>query len=321
MLNFLRAIPAVLIGLAACSSSSSNEASSPPGIARPHDNTIVPAPACTNLVAQPSEKAWTLVVDGVTRTFVVNTPAKYNPSSAMPLVFNFHGFQINPALEEWLTQMRKKAESAGFVLVYPEGTGSPLGFNGGHCCGEAAAKKVDDVKFTAMMIDTLQKELCIDKRRIFATGMSNGGFLSYRLACEMSSVIAAIGPVGATMGVDTCNPTRAVPVIAFNGTADPLVSYYNAGSLTEGPVPSTIAGWVKRDQCSPTPKETFRDHDSHCDTYSSCAGGAEVVACTIDGGGHTWPGGSVVPGDYGVTTKYLSANDAMWAFFEKHPLP
>jgi polyhydroxybutyrate depolymerase len=106
----------------------------------------------------------------------------------------------------------------------------------------------------------------------------------------------------------------------FHGTADPLVPYTGSPGLSFPPVPDTFAGWAMRDGCTGMPAETFRMNDSHCSTYAQCKDGATVTLCTVDGGGHTWPGGLPVP-SLGYTTPFLSATDAMWDFFMKHPLP
>jgi polyhydroxybutyrate depolymerase len=177
---------------------------------------------------------------------------------------------------------------------------------------------VDDVGFTRAILDTAESMLCIDTKRIFVTGMSNGGFMSHRLGCELADRIAAIAPVAGVLGVTPCTPSRPMPVMHFHGTADTLVPYN--GDPTNGfiSVPDSFAGWAMRDQCQGTPVETFNKVDSSCSSYTNCAGGAEVTLCTVQNGGHTWPGGPTIP--YGYTTPYLNATDAMWTFFAAHPL-
>src|SRR5262249_1700886 len=127
-------------------------------------------------------------------------------------------------------------------------------------------------------------------------------------------------PVAGVVGVSTCAPARPVPVMHFHGTLDAVVPYNGDAALGFIPVATSIAGWAVRDACSGIPVETFRNADAQCSTYQTCAARSEVVLCTIDGGGHTWPGGLPVP-TLGWTTPNLSATDAMWDFFMKHPLP
>jgi polyhydroxybutyrate depolymerase len=266
---------------------------------------------------------WAVEVGGRERNFVVHVPRSYDPRTPTPLVFNFHGFTMNPKLEDWLTDMAAKADAARFVVVYPAGVGSPSSFNAGSCCGDAKRDGVDDVAFTRAMLDRLEADLCIDPRRVFATGMSNGGFMAHRLACEMSDRIAAIAPVAGVNGAPTCDVTRAVPVLDFHGTSDPTVPY--AGLPKEGwpSVAASTDAWVKRDGCREQGTVTLAAGSVTCETHGECRDGAEVTLCTVQGGGHTWPGGSTVPffAGQGSTNHDVVADDLIWSFFEKHPMP
>jgi polyhydroxybutyrate depolymerase len=270
------------------------------------------------LAPQPLDSTWTIQVGGTGRTANVHIPSQYDPTSATPLVLNFHGYTSDAAQESLLSSMTKKADTAGFIAVHPEGTQNS--WNAGACCGAAQDQKIDDVAFAGALIDQLESRLCVDRRRVFATGMSNGGFLSHRLACELSSRIAAVAPVAGVLGISACNPSRPMPVLEFHGTLDPLVPYGGSSTLGFPSVPDTFAGWALRDGCTGQPTETYRNVDAHCSTYSTCSGGATVSLCTVDGGGHTWPGGIPIPG-LGYTTPNLSATDAMWDFFVRHPMP
>jgi polyhydroxybutyrate depolymerase len=273
---------------------------------------------CTGKTAQPLDKTWTITSSGVSRTANVHVPVSYDPTQPTPVVLNFHGFTSDATQQAFLTQMTPKADAEGFIVVYPQGLNDS--WNAGACCGQSASSKVDDVRFVSDLLDALAAQICVDAKRVFATGMSNGGFLSHRLACELSDRIAAVAPVAGVLGIPTCAPPRAVPVMHFHGTADPLVPYYGSPTLGFVSVPDTFSGWSARDACSGSPVETYRNNDSHCSTYETCGAGATVTLCTVDGGGHTWPGGTPVP-SLGYTTPNLSATDAMWAFFTKHPLP
>jgi polyhydroxybutyrate depolymerase len=178
---------------------------------------------------------------------------------------------------------------------------------------------VDDIGFVRDLLATADDRLCVDDARIYSTGMSNGGFLSHRIGCELSDRIAAIAPVAGVNGMTSCAPSRPVPLMHFHGTADPLVPYTGSTSLGFISVPDSFAAWGARDGCTGDPVETFRNGDSHCATYQQCGAGADVTPCTVDNGGHTWPGGLPVP-SLGNTTTDLNATDAMWTFFEAHPL-
>lgn len=296
-------------------------ASPPSADASPPD--VLSQPTCEGRAAQPRDKTWSVEVGKTTRTFAVHVPPSYDPRKAAPLVLNFHGYNMSGALEEWLTFMGKKADAEGFVLVYPEGTGNPLSFNAGACCGDAMKQGVDDVAFTTKILDSLEAELCIDAKRVYAAGMSNGGFMSHRLGCEMSSRIAAIAPVAGVNGTADCKPTRPVSVLHFHGTDDPTIPYEGKASSGWPSARDTVKSWADRDGCTGDPVETFAKDDVRCLTYKTCREGAEVTLCTVDKGGHTWPGGSIVPPEVkqGSTTQTISANDAMWEFFKKHPMP
>jgi polyhydroxybutyrate depolymerase len=273
---------------------------------------------CSGKSAAPLDQTLTVMSKGTTRTAHVHVPASYDPKRATPVVLNFHGYTSNAPEEELLTVMTPKADKEGFIVVYPDGLGGS--WNAGTCCGTSMSTNVDDVAFVADLLDAMETELCVDTRRVFATGMSNGGFLSHRLACELSTRIAAVAPVAGVLAPPTCDAKRAVPVMHFHGTADMLVPYGGDATMGIPSVADTIAGWAARDGCTGEPLETFRKGDAHCTTHGACAEGAEVTLCTIDNGGHTWPGGTPIVA-LGNTSTNLSATDAMWTFFLAHPMP
>jgi polyhydroxybutyrate depolymerase len=276
-----------------------------------------PAPACQGKEKLTGDIDWTIHQ----RTVHVHVPASYDPAKRIPVVLDFHGFSSNGSEQATYAGMNTKAESAGFIAVHPEGTGIPQGWNAGICCGAPSALGTKDVELVAAIIDELANKVCLDDKRVFATGLSNGGFLSHRLACELSSRIAAIAPVAGVLGIATCNPPRPVPVMQFHGTGDTLVPYY--GNIATGfpSVASTIEDWAERNGCTDEPKSSFDKDDTHCVTQSQCNAGAEVTLCTIDAGGHTWPGSSLNLPTFGKTTQAIKATDAMWDFFQKHPMP
>jgi polyhydroxybutyrate depolymerase len=264
---------------------------------------------------------------GLDRQFDLYVPSNYRSVKPAPLVFNFHGFTADPESQDRLSGMSLLAEDAGFILATPKGTGNEeaLGWNAGDCCGQAALANVDDVAFTSDMIDWISAEYCVDPSRIYATGISNGAFMSYRLACELSNRIAAIGPVAGVLVTDPCVPSRPVPVMAFNGTADLLV-WYDGGMFES--VPHSIASWSVRNGCSREMEGVYKKGKVTCESYKKCKEGATVELCTIYDGGHTWPGGvdmsSLLPLTYGIegeTTRDINASRAMWKFFKEHPRP
>lgn len=259
----------------------------------------------------------TVSMGTVTRSFRVYAGRRYDPTRPAMLVLNFHGFTSNAAQQERYANMPALADARGFVVASPEGLDAS--WNAGRCCGLSMARGVDDVAFVRRVIDTVSEEFCIDPHRVFATGMSNGGFLSHRLACELSDRIAAIAPVAGVIGVPRCAPRRAVPVFQFHGTLDPLVPYQGGGLQGFDSVADTMRGWAERNGCAPSPMEFLRRGIVHCERWSGCREGAAVQLCTVDGGGHTWPGALPIP-VFGLTTHEISASEMMLDFFERHPM-
>ncbi len=266
-------------------------------------------------MAQPVDATWNLTVNGVMRSANVHVPASYDPSKPTPVLLNIHGLAGDPVGEATITHMIAKSDAEGFIAVHPKGTGSPLSWNGGYCCSPAAASGIDDTAFISALIDKLESDLCVDPDRVFAAGMSNGGYMSYRLACELSDRIAAIGPVAGVLGISECHPSRPLPVFHVHGTSDPLV-FYNGGNGQES-VAQTIDFFVQNNGCTTT-ATTYQNGDATCVTHGGCTAGADVVLCTIDGGGHQWPGGDALP-LLGKKSDDLIATDAIWAFFQAHP--
>ncbi len=273
--------------------------------------------ACAADAAIPETGPRTLSVGGLDRSFLLHVPSGYDRAPTA-LVLNFHGFTSNAEQQEYFSVMSEAADREGFAVAYPEGTGVPASFNAGACCGSAVEQDVDDVGFASAIIDAVGDEVCLDTARVYATGFSNGGFLSHRLGCELSDRIAAIAPVSGVMGMPECAPSRPVPVLHFHGTLDGLVPFEGGGITGFQSVEQTIDDWAERDGCSGEPQVSFDQGDAHCEIRDACDQGSAVELCVIDGGGHTWPGGRV-PG--GKTSTDLSATDRMWQFFAEHPMP
>jgi polyhydroxybutyrate depolymerase len=312
----------VLAALAACHFSSTAASIDSPDAATlaPGADAAAAQPfTCTGKAATTGDATWTVTSSGVPRIVYAHVPPNYDPARGTALVFNFHGFTSDALQEAVLSLMNDKADSEGFIVLYPVGTGAPLSWNAGACCGTATATNVDDIQFVKDILASASDQLCIDPARVYATGMSNGGFLSHRIGCELADRFAAIAPVAGVMGIDTCNPSRPMPVMHFHGTQDPLVPWDGSASLGFPSVMSTFTGWADRDGCTGNAVETYNQGDAHCSTYDHCNGGADVTLCTIEGGGHTWPGGTPVP-SLGFTSTDIHATDAMWTFFAAHHL-
>lgn len=257
-----------------------------------------------------------LTSGGRTRTYELHVPPSYDPTRPASLVVAFHGFTRDGQEMHDVTHFSEVADQKGFVVAFPDGVSGS--WNAGVCCGIAAGTGVDDVGFVADLVDSLLAEYCVDPKRVFATGFSNGGFLSHRLACELSNKIAAVASVSGVMGVQTCAPPRAVPVLQIHGTSDPVVPYNGNALLGYPSVDTTIGGWVSRNGCG-AKREVSRTGSTHCDAWDGCRDAGDVELCTVDGGDHGWPGGGSLWTDAGPPAGFV-ASTTIIDFFDRHPM-
>lgn len=283
------------------------------------DVDAAPAP-CRAGATVPASARRTVRANGLSREYILHVPVGYDRAPTA-VVFNFHGWNSNAAAMQSRSRMDATADRERFVVVYPQGVDDS--FNaGGTCCGGALDRNLDEAAFARAILDDLGDELCLDRRRVYATGLSNGGFLSYRFACEQADLFAAVAPVAAIVSVPACTPSRPVPVLHFHGAADIFVPV--AGRPTwRPPVPSldeTLQGWRQRNGCTGASTVTYQRGDVTCEAWTNCRADATVERCLVDGGGHTWPGGEPAP-LFGATTRDISASDYMWRFFARHTLP
>jgi polyhydroxybutyrate depolymerase len=199
--------------------------------------------------------------------------------------------------------------------VHPEGLGTPQTWHFG-----VATEAQADLMFFRDLISYLEGQWSIDPKRIYVTGMSNGAQMMNHLGCELSDIIAAIGPVsGGYPSLHSCNPVRPMPVVAFHGTADNLIPYEGQGQILL-PARERAAGWASHNGCDHTPMVTFQKGQVTGETWGNCRDGADVILYTIVGGGHSWPGSDMLP-QLGITTKDINATDVIWDFFAAHPMP
>jgi polyhydroxybutyrate depolymerase len=290
------------------------------------------APADQAITA-PGTYRFTLEHDGLTRAYLVHVPVGYTPSEPTPVVFAFHGGGGNMELQaDTNYNIVGKADSAGFIAVFPNGYSSfPSGklatWNAGSCCANARDKKVDDVGFVRAIVQRLPTLVNVDRTRIFATGMSNGGMLSHRLACEMADTFRAIAPVAGTDGTLTCTPARPISVLQIHAKNDTHV-LFNGGAGEDAfrdkskvaefvSVPETMARWSQRNRCAAPPKRVLEVSGAYCEAYSQCADGVQVQLCVTESGGHSWPGVDKVRSGKEAASHAISANDVMWDFFTR----
>jgi len=297
--------------------------------------TKEPPPAAQTQPATlgPGDHTRSLMIGELKRTYLVHVPQGYDPKLPTPIVLALHGALMSGPAMVPFSGLNKKSDEAGFIAVYPSGTGtSPFLFwNAGGMQGKSTTSRPDDVAFIGKLLDDLATVVNVDEKRVYACGMSNGAMMCYRLAAELSERIAAIGPVAGTIAVEESQPKRPVPVIHFHGTKDTFIPfgavpdkamrYVRFKSLDD-----SIRTWVKLNGCETEPKiETLsKDGDAMKvirKTYAGGKAGSEVVLIVIEEGGHTWPGQQPPVGFIGKSVKTVSANDLLWEFFRKHPLP
>lgn len=280
----------------------------------------------------PGNHSRSLTVAELKRSYLVHVPPGYDPKAPAPVVLALHGAAMDGSMMVWFSGLNKKSDEAGFLVVYPSGTGiGPFRtWNAGGFSGKLAEGRPDDVAFLGKVLDDLASVANIDARRIYACGMSNGGMMCYRLAAEMSERIAAIAPVAGTIAIDESKPRRPVPVIHFHGAQDTIVPFAAAKPSARSPmklkgVRESVQTWVELNGCQAQPIiDTISKPDDDMtvtrSTYRGGKNGAEVVLVVIESGGHTWPGQQPPIGFIGKSTKNVSANDLMWEFFQRHSL-
>jgi polyhydroxybutyrate depolymerase len=262
--------------------------------------------------------------DGIQRDYRVYVPSINDGSTEVPLVFNLHGLGSNAAQQEFYGNFTSIADTANFILVAPDGTLNTSNTTFWNAFG-SPTETVDDIGFLSALIDTIASDYSINLNRVYSTGMSNGGFMSYRLACQLSNRIAAIASVTGAM-IDpaflACNPVHPTPVMQVHGTVDPTVPY-GGGTGFLG-AEAGVAYWVDYNNCNSTAIETAvpdMDQTDGCTAdrfvYSGGDAGSTVELYRINGGAHTWPG---APIDVGVTNQDFFASVEIWRFFSQYRL-
>jgi len=267
---------------------------------------------------------------GETRSYLLHIPPGYVAGKSLPVVIVLHGGGGSAEGMARITGFSKKGDLENFVVVYPRGSGRYekrfLTWNSGNCCGYALDENVDDVGFIRALIEDLKKEISFDEKKVFATGISNGAMMAYRLACELSDKIAAIAPVAGALNLKHCNPQQPVSVVIFHGTADQHV-LYNGGKpkkradphpRIDQSVPYAVSFWTKNNKCPQSGIKKEEKGKILTEIHNGCEGGTSVALYTIKDEGHTWPGGTKWVFWADEPTQEISATDVIWDFFSEH---
>jgi polyhydroxybutyrate depolymerase len=241
---------------------------------------------------------------GEVRAYRLHVPARYNNRQPAPVLLNFHGYAQEAAQQEAYSGLVPLSEAEGFVLVTPEGSGSPQGWD---IVGVYDEDGSDDVIFVRDLMSQLFAKLCLDQRRIFATGHSNGAEMASQLACFAPDLVAAVAPVSGTV-FQEC-PGMGIAMVGFQGTEDYNVPFEDSDSATRD--------WAAHNGCAAEPVTTRAAEHVSREAWSGCFGN-DVVFYVIEGGGHTWPG-APIPGGAGPATNEIDASKLMWQFFAAHP--
>ena len=277
-------------------------------------------------ITAPGTYRFHFVHGGLKREYIVYVPVGLPRGKPAPMLLAMHGGGGDMDFQAENYGLKQKADQAGFIAVFPNGysrfpSGILATWNAGACCGKAVEQNVNDVGFLKEVILRVSRQADVDRTRIYATGMSNGGLMSYRLACELPHMIRAIAPVAGTDNTKACNPSRPVPVIHFHAKDDTHV-LYNGGSgrdaLTKTDfvsVPATVDKWVRLNHARPQLRRVLTVPGAACDLHTAGRGGAPVKLCVTETGGHSWPGAPSRRANKHPNMA-ISANDLMWEFFQ-----
>ncbi|HWJ97949.1 MAG TPA: PHB depolymerase family esterase [Acidimicrobiales bacterium] len=302
----------------------------------------VPSAGCGESVQQPVTKEKQFLDDS-DRWFLLTTPDELDQDTPLPMVLDFHGLAEGADVHAQMTLLPEYGQEHGFLVVSPHGTGSPVRW-----AVDPDVEANEDLQYTQDLLDQVEAEQCVDLSRIYATGLSNGAFMSSVLACTMADRFAAVAPVAGLIRPESCDPSRPVPVLAFHGTADPILLFNGgvgdrlnnvlggggaADSADEKPVPeadldgpgypAAAQEWATGNGCTGKPIDDDLS-DTVIERTWDCPADAVVEFLIVEGGGHTWPGSEFsnqLADIMGPTDMATNANDLIWDFFQRFQLP
>lgn len=302
----------------------------------------VPSAGCGSTTQQPVTKEKQFLDDSE-RWFLLTTPKELDQDEPLPMVLDFHGLAEGADVHAMMTELPAYGQEQGFLVVSPHGTGSPVKW-----AVDPDVEANADLQYTRDLLDQLEAEQCIDLSRVYATGLSNGAFMSSVLACTMADRFAAVAPVAGLIRPEGCDPQRAVPVLAFHGTEDPIL-LFNGGvgdrlgnvlpgdgdtTKTEEPplpeadldgagYPEAAQAWATGNGCTGDPVDEDLT-DTVIERTWDCPPDGVVEFLIVEGGGHTWPGSAFsenLADIMGPTDMGTDANELLWQFFRRFQLP
>lgn len=328
---------AVLAGLAAGLTTGVGAPSAAPAVPEPHP--VKASAGCKAPPVAPGEQQVDTTSAGAPRYYLRRVPPVYDGTKPVPVVVDLHGYLEGAALHAANSMLGPFGDAHGFVTITPQGSGVVVP-------GWEVEFDSPDVRFVGDLLDEVRRTLCVDDRRVYVAGFSNGAFLASTIACVYADRITAIATVEGLLDPAGCKPARPVPIVAFQGTGDEFVAYTGglgprarvasandgtgrllgetSGGRAVARSPATekvVAAWAKRNKCTVKPKTANVAPDVTAIRYR-CPARADVVLYRIAGGGHTWPGSEfsrAIEAAVGPTTFSINADDVMWSFFQAHP--
>lgn len=298
----------------------------------------VPSAGCGAAPTEPVQRAEVPVGDDG-RHYLLSTPEEVaDPDLPLPLVLDFHGLLEGAQVHAMNSELDAFAADHGFVVAFPNGLGDPI-----HWEVQPDRTGNADLVYVDAVLDQLEAQHCIDTSRVYATGLSNGAFMSSTLGCTMADRFAAIAPVAGLTFPEGCDPGRPMPVLTFHGTADPILGFNGGVDLSsveggDGPAepkppadasyeaegyPANARDWAEVDGCDPEPTDTDLT-ETVVHRVWTCPAGAAVEFVLVEGGGHTWPGSEFsnnLADIMGPTDMDTDANALIWSFFQRFQLP
>jgi polyhydroxybutyrate depolymerase len=306
----------VIAAVTACSDTTKPSASSSAASSAAVTSTTI---ACSTPHAA-GQSTETFDFEGQARTYQLYVPAAYDGTRPVPVVFNFHGYGSNAVQEMIYGNFKPLADRDDFLIVALDGQGASRHFN---LVGERGLQ--NDIAATEALLDHIVATFCVDPKRVYSTGMSDGGAMTSFVACNTHNRFAAFGAVTVALFLPNCGAPASTAFLAFKGTDDPVVPFeggpiHCCGGISLPAASDSMAQWAAHDGCAVAFKDERLGTEVRQRTWTGCQPGGEIVFYIIDGGGHTWPG-SIPIAQYGMTTNQIDASATIWDFFKAHPLP